>query len=82
MRVGIIRYKLDSVGCHGLPWRRPVCGVTRQAKQCAMVPGGRSGRMSGKVRRYGVDCFGLPWWRRLIQQYPAGFPWLQTVLHE
>lgn len=36
--------------------------------------------MSGKVRRCGVDYFGLPWWRRLTQQYPAGFPWL-AILH-
>lgn len=43
---------------------------------CAMVPGGRSGRLSGKVRRYGVNYFGLPWRRRLTLQDPAGLPWL------
>ena len=43
---------------------------------CVMMPGGRSGWMSRKVRGYGVDYFGLPWRSRLIQQYPAGFSWL------
>lgn len=60
--VGIIRLEW------GLPWRRPICGVTRPGKQCMMVLGGRSRWMSGKVRRYGVDYFGLLWQRRLIQQ--------------
>lgn len=46
-----------------------------------MVPGGRSGWMSGKVRRYGVDYFWLPWWRRRIEQYAAGFPWLQYSMN-
>lgn len=46
-----------------------------------LVPGGRSGWVSEKVRRYGVDYFGSPWQRRLIQQYPAGFPWLQCSMN-
>lgn len=72
-RVSIITYKLD---CCGLPRKRPIFGVTRQGKQC--VDDGGDGRMSRRVRRYGVDYFGLPWRRRLIQQYLAGsFTWLQ-----
>lgn len=56
-------------------------GLPGRGKWCVMAPGGRSGWMSGKVRRYGVDYFGLPWQRRLIRQYPAGFS-LAAVLHE
>lgn len=73
---GYVGYKLH---CCGLLWRRPIHGVTRQGRQCVMVLGGRSGWMSGKVRRYEVDCFGLPWWNGLIQQYPAGFPWAAVL---
>lgn len=54
-RVGIFTYKLD---CRGLPRKRPIFGVTRQGKQCVDDDG--DGRMSRRVRRYGVDYFGLP----------------------
>lgn len=55
--MGLVRYELDS--CE-LPWRRSFCEVTSQGEQCVMVPGGRSGWISGKVRGYGADYFGLP----------------------